>query len=65
MRCDQPYVVPERSENRSGDRQLWQIDAGEYFALQPKQLIRLSRDKVLFFESAPPRNVPVMRQLAA
>lgn len=37
------------------DRQLWMVRAGERFALQARQLLRLSRDEVLFFETADSR----------
>ncbi|MDE2404595.1 MAG: hypothetical protein KGM17_07995 [Sphingomonadales bacterium] len=36
---------------RPADHQLWLIRAGERFALAPRQVIPLSRDEVLFFES--------------
>lgn len=36
---------------RPTDRQLWLLRAGERFLLQARQLIRLSQDEVLFFES--------------
>jgi len=39
--------------NRATDRRLWMVRAGERFLLQAKQLIRLSQDEVLFFESSP------------
>jgi len=38
--------------NRPADRQLWMVRAGERFLVQARQLIRLSKDEVLFFESA-------------
>jgi hypothetical protein len=38
--------------NRPADRYLWMVRAGERFLLQAKQLIRLSQDEVLFFESS-------------
>lgn len=41
--------------NRPMDRQLWLVRAGERFALQARQSLRLSRDEVLFFETADPR----------
>ena len=48
-----------------GDRQLWQVRAGERFELAAKQLIRLSRDEVLFFESSATCRVPAVQRLAA
>lgn len=39
--------------NRPTDRRVWIVRAGERFLLQAKQLVRLSQDEVLFFESAP------------
>lgn len=51
--------------NRPADRQLWLVRAGERFALQPKQLIRLSQDEVLFFESSNALEPPVLQRLAA
>ena len=49
--------------NRSADRRLWLVRAGERFALRPKQLIRLSQDEVLFFESSEP--LQMSQRLAA
>lgn len=40
--------------NRPMDHQLWMVRAGERFAMQARQLLRLSRDEVLFFETADP-----------
>lgn len=37
--------------NKSSDRTLWMIRAGERTAVGAKQLIRLSREEVLFFET--------------
>jgi hypothetical protein len=37
--------------NRSLDRQLWLVRAGERVHLKARQLIRLSHDEVLFFET--------------
>ena len=37
--------------NRPSDRPLWLVRAGERFLLQARQLIRLSQDEVLFFET--------------
>lgn len=51
--------------NRPSDRQLWLVRAGERFGIQPGQLIRLSQDEVLFFESSDPVEPPVAQRLAA
>jgi hypothetical protein len=51
--------------NRPTDRQLCLVRAGERFALQPKQLVRLSQDEVLFFESSDALEPPVLQRLAA
>jgi hypothetical protein len=37
--------------NRPVDRPLWLVRAGERFLVQARQLVRLSRDEVLFFET--------------
>jgi len=37
--------------NVAPDRQLWMVRAGERTSLQARQLIRLSQDEVLFFET--------------
>jgi len=50
---------------RSADRQLWLIRAGERFAIHPRQVIPLSRDEVLFFESAHAWEQPARHRLAA
>ena len=34
------------------DSQLWMVQAGERFPLEPTQIIHLSEDEVLFFESS-------------
>ena len=47
------------------DRQLWQVRAGERFAIQPRQVIALSRDEVLFFESAAAWEQSESQRLAA
>lgn len=46
-------------------RQLWLVRAGEYFALGAKQLLRLSQDEVLFFETAERVQAPMLHQRAA
>lgn len=51
--------------NRPVDRPVWLIRAGERFAVQPKQLLRLPQDEVLFFETSNPLQVPVHQRLAA
>lgn len=51
--------------NRSLDRLLWMVRAGERFLLQPKQLIRLCEDEVLFFESSDADIAPMSQRLAA
>lgn len=47
------------------DRQLWLVRAGEYFALGVKQLLRLSQDEVLFFETADRMPAPIFHRKAA
>lgn len=51
--------------NRPADRPLWLVRAGERFALSPRQLVRLSQDEVLFFESSEPLQRSVSDRLAA
>lgn len=51
--------------NRPSNRQLCLVRAGERFALQPKQLVRLSQDEVLFFESSDALEPQVLQCLAA
>lgn len=50
--------------NRPIDRQLWLVRAGERFLLRARQLVQLSRDEVLFFESSE-SGVHVSERLAA
>lgn len=38
--------------NQSPDRRIWLVRAGERLPLQARQLVRLSEDEVLFFETA-------------
>lgn len=38
--------------NRPTDRQIWLVRAGERLPLQARQLVRLDRDEVLFFETS-------------
>lgn len=51
--------------NLPTDRQLWLVRAGEYFALGAKQLLRLSQDEVLFFETAERAQAPIFHRRAA
>lgn len=51
--------------NRPADRQLCQVRAGERFRFDQKQLIRLSEDEVLFFETSAPTVLPMAQRLAA
>lgn len=51
--------------NRPADRPLWLVRAGERFALSPRQLVCLSQDEVLFFESSEPLQRSVSHRLAA
>lgn len=37
--------------NQPPNRPLWLVRAGERFLVQARQLVRLSRDEVLFFET--------------
>ena len=51
--------------NLPTDRELWLVRAGEYFALGAKQLLRLSQDEVLFFETAERVQAPIVHKRAA
>jgi hypothetical protein len=51
--------------NRPADRPLWLVRAGERFAIQAKQLLRLSQDEVLFFETSDPLKTSMLQRLAA
>ena len=51
--------------NHPTDRQLWLVRAGEYFTLGAKQLLRLSQDEVLFFETADRVQAPILHKQAA
>lgn len=51
--------------SQPADRQLWMVRAGERFKMQPRQLIRLSRDEVLFFETVPASRIEASQRLAA
>ena len=39
------------------ESELWQVRAGERFQVGPRQLLRLSKDEVLYFETAARANV--------
>lgn len=51
--------------NLPTDRRLWLVRAGECFALGAKQLLRLSQDEVLFFETAERVQAPIFHKQAA
>jgi hypothetical protein len=51
--------------NRPADRSLWLVRAGERFLIQARQLVRLSQDEVLFFETAKVGDGWVPARLAA
>ena len=51
--------------NLPTDRRLWLVRAGEYFTLGSKQLLRLSQDEVLFFETTERMQAPIFQQKAA
>jgi hypothetical protein len=51
--------------NRPADRPLWLVRAGERFAVHAKQLLRLSPDEVLFFETSDPRSASFHQRMAA
>jgi hypothetical protein len=51
--------------NKPFDTPLWLVRAGERFALHPRQLIRLSQDEVLFFETSDRSEPSVRVRLAA
>ncbi|WP_157082114.1 hypothetical protein [Sphingomonas pruni] len=51
--------------NQPADRQLWMVRAGERFRVQPRQLLRLSRDEVLFFETGSDSRIEAAQRLAA
>jgi hypothetical protein len=51
--------------NRPIDCQLWLVRAGERFLLQARQLVRLSQDEVLFFETEEVRQQWLPERLAA
>ena len=51
--------------NRPLDRQLWIVRSGERFLINPKSMIRLHQDEVLFFESSMPFAHSIEHRLAA
>lgn len=51
--------------NRPADRLLWLVRAGEHFAVQAKQLQRLSPDEVLFFETSDPHESSFRQSIVA
>jgi hypothetical protein len=51
--------------NKPFEMPLWLVRAGERFAVQPRQLIRLSLDEVLFFETSTPFEPSFGARLAA
>ena len=50
--------------NRDGERGVWLVRAGERTAVRPRQLLRLSKDEVLFIETSA-RSFPMLQRLAA
>ena len=51
--------------NRPADRLLWLVRAGEQIAVQSKQLLRLSPDEVMFFETSDPLEASFRQRIAA
>ncbi|WP_213981565.1 hypothetical protein [Sphingomonas sp. dw_22] len=51
--------------NRSADQPLWLVRAGERFLLQARQMIRLTQDEVLFFETNASSQTGMIERLAA
>ncbi|TFI59805.1 hypothetical protein E2493_02930 [Sphingomonas parva] len=51
--------------DRPAHLHLWQVRAGERFRLQPRQLVRLSCDEVLFFETSAAIAPSMLQGLAA
>ncbi|MBT2189432.1 hypothetical protein [Sphingobium nicotianae] len=51
--------------NRSADQPLWLVRAGERFLLQARQMIRLTKDEVLFFETNASSQMGMIERLAA
>ncbi|ATY30604.1 hypothetical protein [Sphingomonas psychrotolerans] len=51
--------------NQPTDRTLWMVRAGERRPMDVKQLLRLSRDEVLFFETSRSNQFALPERLAA
>jgi len=51
--------------NRSADQPLWLVRAGERIPLQPRQMIRLPLEEVLFFETVQVRQDQQPERFAA
>lgn len=51
--------------NRPADRALWLVRAGERYLLKARQLVRLSQEEVLFFETGEAGDGWVPTRLAA
>lgn len=51
--------------NRPDDCHLWQVQAGERFFVEPKMLLRLPEDEVLFFETSAAWRSQTVHRLAA
>lgn len=49
----------------SAEQSLWMVRAGERFLLRARQLVRLSQDEVLFFETSGSLDQPCAQRLAA
>ena len=51
--------------NRRVDQPLWLVRAGERFLLQTRQMVRLTQDEVLFFETNAQCQTGMIERLAA
>jgi hypothetical protein len=51
--------------NRPMDQPLWLVRAGERLLLQARQMIRLTQDEVLFFETSAWSETEMIERLAA
>lgn len=51
--------------NRPANQPLWMVRAGERFEMQPRMLLRLSEDELLFFETSDFANASSSQRLAA
>lgn len=51
--------------NRPEDRELWLVHAGERFLIEPGEVVRLDKDRVLFFETSEAQSIPLRTLLAA